>query len=101
LEVSTTRPVAAAMKGDAAHEKAEGHCAKLAELRDTAVEKGKLGAAVTAEHKRGLALGFYIERRADVAPEVRSSEQLKHALKQSWQRSQPSKRLRKRTEQPD
>jgi hypothetical protein len=42
----------------------------------------QLGAAITAEHKRGLALGFYLERRADVTPEVRSSEQLKQALKQ-------------------
>ena len=49
---------------------------------ELAVERGQIGAAITAEHKRGFALGFYVERRADVAPAVRSAEQLKQALKQ-------------------
>ncbi len=30
---------------------------------------------------RGQALGFYVERRADVTPELRSAEQLKAELK--------------------
>ena len=34
-----------------------------ARLRDEARAAGKYDAAISAEHKRGLALGYYIERR--------------------------------------
>jgi hypothetical protein len=37
--------------------------AELARLRDEARAAGKYDAAISAEHKRGLALGYYIERR--------------------------------------
>jgi hypothetical protein len=32
-------------------------------LRDEARAAGKYDAAISAEHKRGMALGYYIERR--------------------------------------
>ncbi len=41
----------------------------LAELRDDARAAGKFEAAISAEHKRGLALGYYVQR-----PEARKSE---------------------------
>ena len=41
----------------------EAHLAELARLRDEARALGKYEAAISAEHKRGLALGYYIERR--------------------------------------
>jgi hypothetical protein len=34
----------------------------LAELREQARAAGKFGAAISAEHKRGQALGFYVHR---------------------------------------
>jgi len=37
--------------------------AELARLRDEARAAGKYDAAISAEHKRGLVLGYYIERR--------------------------------------
>jgi len=40
-----------------------GHLAELARLRDEARAAGKYDAAISAEHKRGMALGYYIERR--------------------------------------
>ncbi|MEO8628664.1 MAG: hypothetical protein ABI612_11265 [Betaproteobacteria bacterium] len=39
------------------------HLEKLAELRDNAVAIGDYNAAISAEHKRGLASGFYVVRR--------------------------------------
>ena len=36
---------------------------ELASLRDEARNAGKYEAAISAEHKRGMALGYYIERR--------------------------------------
>jgi len=41
----------------------EAHLAELARLRDEARALGKYEAAISAEHKRGLVLGYYIERR--------------------------------------
>ena len=41
----------------------EAHLAELARLRDEARALGKYDAAISAEHKRGLALGYYVERR--------------------------------------
>src|SRR4051812_21977071 len=41
----------------------ESHLAELASLRDEARAAGKYDAAISAEHKRGMALGYYIERR--------------------------------------
>ena len=41
----------------------EAHLVKLAQLRDEARAKGDYGSAISAEYKRGQALGFYIERR--------------------------------------
>jgi hypothetical protein len=38
------------------------HLAKLAELRDEAQSAGMFDAAISAEHKRGLALGYYVQR---------------------------------------
>lgn len=46
----------------------ESHLAELALLRDAAVYTGHMGAAVTAEVKRGEVAGFYIERK-----EIRTS----------------------------
>ena len=41
----------------------EDHLSKLQELRDLAVQKENYNAAITAEHKRGLAAGLYVEKR--------------------------------------
>src|SRR6185369_9529252 len=41
----------------------EAHLSTLADLRDEARAAGKYEAAISAEHKRGLCLGYYIERR--------------------------------------
>ena len=43
------------------------HRSVLAELRDEARALGKYDAAISAEHKRGMALGYYIERRENGA----------------------------------
>jgi hypothetical protein len=45
-----------------AHCTLEQHLATLAQLRDEARAKGDYNAAISAEHKRGLVLGFYIQR---------------------------------------
>src|SRR5262249_23039638 len=46
----------------------EAHLAKLAQLRDEARAKGDYGSAISAEYKRGQALGFYIERKEHGKP---------------------------------
>src|SRR5689334_309000 len=46
----------------------EGHLAKLAQLRDEARAKGDYSAAISAEYKRGQALGFYIELKEHGTP---------------------------------
>jgi len=40
----------------------DSHLAKLAELRDMAIQAGQLGPAITAEAQRGKAAGLYVER---------------------------------------
>ena len=44
------------------------HLALLAELRDKAEAAGKFDAAISAEHKRGQALGFYVHRSESGKP---------------------------------
>jgi hypothetical protein len=44
------------------------HLANLAELRDDARAAGKFDAAISAEHKRGLALGYYVQRSESGKP---------------------------------
>ena len=39
------------------------HIRKLAEIRDQAIDKGNLTAAVSAEVQRGRAAGIYVERK--------------------------------------
>jgi hypothetical protein len=39
----------------------------IADLRDKAEAAGKFESAISAEHKRGQALGYYIERRENGA----------------------------------
>jgi len=41
----------------------KAHLTELARLRDEGHALGKYEAAISAEHKRGMALGYYIERR--------------------------------------
>ena len=41
----------------------ERHVRKLAEIRDQAIDKGNLTAAVSAEVQRGRAAGLYVERK--------------------------------------
>ena len=47
---------------------ASGHLTVLADLRDEARALGKYDAAISAEHKRGQALGYYINRSESGAP---------------------------------
>ena len=46
---------------------ASGHLTVLADLRDEARALGKYDAAISAEHKRGLCLGFYVSRSESAA----------------------------------
>ena len=39
------------------------HVKKLADIRDQAIDKGNLTAAVSAEVQRGRAAGLYVERK--------------------------------------
>ena len=45
-----------------AHCTLEDHLAMLAQLRDEARAKGDYSSAISAEYKRGQALGFYVQR---------------------------------------
>jgi hypothetical protein len=60
----------------------EAHLAKLAQLRDQAQAKGDYGAAISAEYKRGQALGFYIERKEQGTPGQFSARTREEADKQ-------------------
>lgn len=44
----------------------DAHLAKLAELRDAALEMEQPAAAITAEVNRGKVAGFYVDRTEDV-----------------------------------
>src|SRR5690348_13292186 len=60
----------------------EGHLATLAELRDEARALGKYDAAISAEHKRGQALGYYISRSESGAPGTFTARTREEADKQ-------------------
>ena len=60
----------------------EAHLAKLAQLRDEAQAKGDYGSAISAEYKRGQALGFYIERKEHGKPGQFSARSREEADKQ-------------------
>jgi len=80
----------------------ETHLAKLAQLRDEAQAKGDYAAVISAEYKRGQALGFYIERKEHGTPgqfSARTKEEAdrqleeviaKLAAKQAIQKAQQS-----------
>jgi hypothetical protein len=54
----------------------------LAELRDEARALGKYDAAISAEHKRGQALGYYISRSESGAPGTFTAKTREEADKQ-------------------
>jgi len=60
----------------------EMHLARLAQLRDEAQAKGDYGSAISAEYKRGQALGFYIERKEHGKPGQFSARTREEADKQ-------------------
>ena len=60
----------------------EGHLAVLADLRDEARALGKYDAAISAEHKRGQALGYYISRSESGAPGTFTANTREEADKQ-------------------
>ena len=60
----------------------EAHLAELARLRDEARALGKYDAAISAEHKRGQALGYYINRSESGAPGTFTARTREEADKQ-------------------
>jgi phage terminase small subunit len=60
----------------------ESHLAKLAELRDEAQAKGDYASAISAEYKRGQALGFYIQRKEHGKPGQFTARSREEAEKQ-------------------
>ena len=60
----------------------EGHLTVLADLRDEARALGKYDAAISAEHKRGQALGYYINRSESGAPGTFTAKTREEADKQ-------------------
>ena len=58
---------------------ASGHLTVLADLRDEARALGKYEAAISAEQKRGMALGYYIERRENGAAGAFTAKTLEEA----------------------
>ena len=60
----------------------EGHLSTLADLRDEARALGKYDAAISAEHKRGQALGYYINRSESGAPGTFTARTREEADKQ-------------------
>ena len=60
----------------------EAHLAELADLRDEARALGKYDAAISAEHKRGQALGYYINRSESGAPGTFTARTREEADKQ-------------------
>ena len=60
----------------------EAHLAELARLRDEARALGKYDAAISAEHKRGQALGYYINRSESGAPGTFTAKTREEADKQ-------------------
>ena len=54
----------------------------LADLRDEARALGKYDAAISAEHKRGQALGYYINRSESGAPGTFTARTREEADKQ-------------------
>jgi len=60
----------------------QSHLQVLAQLRDEARAQGQYGPAIAAEKNRGLALGYYIERREAGKPGEfkRDSTELKRQL---------------------
>ena len=60
----------------------QSHLQVLAQLRDEARAQGQYGPAIAAEKNRGLALGYYIERREAGKPGAftRDSTELKRQL---------------------
>ena len=72
----------------------EAHLAELADLRDEARALGKYDAAISAEHKRGLALGYYIERRESGAAgafQAKTREEADRVQEETIARSQQSR----------
>jgi phage terminase small subunit len=58
------------------------HAREMARLRDIAIEKDQLSAAINAEYRRGLLGGFYIERKEVVTASLdnMSRKELKQKL---------------------
>ena len=59
----------------------ERHIRKLAEIRDQAIDKGNLTAAVSAEVQRGRAAGIYVERKEIRTGTLESLSEKQHKQK--------------------
>src|SRR5215475_11363061 len=77
----------------------EAHLATLAQLRDEAQAKGNYGSAISAEYKRGQALGLYIERKEHGKP-GQFTARTRQRRTSSGKRSSPRLRLSRRSGRP-
>ena len=76
----------------------------LADLRDEARALGKYDAAISAEHKRGSVLGYYIERResgAIGAFQAKTREEADRVLEETIAKIAPIEKAQKGPLQSD